>query len=303
MTNLPKLVVVAGPTASGKSSLGLTLAQTFHGEIVSADSRQVYRGLDLGTAKVTPTERALVPHHLLDIVDPRETYTVARFQREAIAAIDAILARQRQPLLVGGSPHYIQALVDHLDIPAIEPQPELRAQLEARPLAELLAELEQLDPRCAATIDRQNPRRVIRALEVCLVTGLPFSEQRRVADPLYNCLLLAIAWPRQELYARIDARVDERMEQGMVAEVRALLAEGLSHERLEAFGLEYRFISRLLRGDFPGEAEMVERLKFAIHDFTRRQLTWFRKDQRLTWIDGHQLDAAIEMVERFLHAA
>ena len=166
MTNLPKLVVVAGPTTSGKSSLGLTLAQTFHGEIVSADSRQVYRGLDLGAAKVTPTERALVPHHLLDVVDPRETYTVARFQQEASAAIDAILARQRQPLLVGGSPHYIQAVVDHLDIPAIEPQPELRAQLEARPLAELLAELEQLDPRCAATIDRQNPRRVIRALEV-----------------------------------------------------------------------------------------------------------------------------------------
>ena len=303
MTNLPKLVVVAGPTTSGKSSLGLTLAQTFHGEIVSADSRQVYRGLDLGAAKVTPTERALVPHHLLDVVDPRETYTVARFQQEASAAIDAILARQRQPLLVGGSPHYIQAVVDHLDIPAIEPQPELRAQLEARPLAELLAELEQLDPRCAATIDRQNPRRVIRALEVCLMTGQPFSEQRRVADPLYNCLLLAIGWPRQELYARIDARVDERMEQGMVAEVRALLAEGLSHERLEAFGLEYRFISRLLRGDFPGEAEMVERLKFAIHDFTRRQLTWFRKDQRLTWIDGHQLDTAIEIVAQFLHTA
>lgn len=300
MINVPKLIVVAGPTASGKSSLGITLAQTFQGEIVSADSRQVYRGLDLGTAKVTPAEQALVPHHLLDVVDPCETYTVAHFQRAAIAAIAAILARGHQPLLVGGSPHYIQAVVDHLDIPAIPPQPALRAQLEARPLEELLTELEQRDPHCAATIDRHNPRRVIRALEVCLVTGQPFSQQRRVAEPLYDCLLLALNWPRAELYARIDARVDERMHEGMVEEVRTLLAQGVSHERLEAFGLEYRYISRLLRGEFANEAAMVERLKFAIHDFTRRQLTWFRKDQRIVWIDGQQLATAVEIVGHFL---
>jgi tRNA dimethylallyltransferase len=300
MVHLPKLVVVAGPTASGKSSLGITLAQTFQGEIVSADSRQVYRGLDIGAAKVTPAEQALAPHHLLDVVDPCEIYSVARFQHEAIAAIDAILARGHQPILVGGSPHYIQAVVDHLDIPAIAPQPALRAQLEARPLEELLLELEQLDPQSAATIDQHNPRRVIRALEVCLVTGQPFSQQRRMAEPLYACLLLAIDWPRAELYARIDARVDERMGQGMVEEVHHLLANGISHERLEAFGLEYRYISRLLRGDFANEAAMVERLKFAIHDFTRRQLSWFRKDPRLIWLDGHQLSTAVEIVRRFL---
>lgn len=300
MEKLAKLVVVAGPTASGKSTLGITLAQEFHGEIVSADSRQVYRGLDIGAAKVTAEERALVPHHLLDVADPGETYTVARFQHEAVQAIDAILARGHQPFLVGGSPHYIQAIVDHLDIPPIPPQPELRARLEARSLEELLAELEQLDPQSAASIDRHNPRRVIRALEVCLVTGQPFSAQRRVAAPLYDCLLLAINWPRPELYARIDQRVDERMRQGMVEEVRQLLAQGLSHERLEAFGLEYRFISRLLRGEFPNEAAMVERLKFAIHDFTRRQLTWFRKDQRLTWIDGHDLASTADIVRQFL---
>ena len=300
MNKLAKLVVVAGPTASGKSSLGIALAQAFPGEIVSADSRQVYRGLDIGSAKVTPEERALVPHHLLDVADPRETYTVARFQQEAIEAIDAILARGKQPFLVGGSPHYIQAVVDHLDIPPIAPQPELRAQLEARPLAELLAELERLDSASAATIDRQNPRRVIRALEVCLVTGRPFSEQRGTAAPLYSCLQLAIDWPRAELYARIDRRVDERVEQGMVEEVRRLLAEGISHERLEAFGLEYRFISRLLRGEFTGESEMVQRLKFAIHDFTRRQLTWLRKDRRITWIDASRLASAHEVAGQFL---
>ncbi|HEU5379600.1 MAG TPA: tRNA (adenosine(37)-N6)-dimethylallyltransferase MiaA [Ktedonobacteraceae bacterium] len=303
MTELAKLVVIAGPTASGKSSLGISLAQEFHGEIVSADSRQVYRGLDLGSAKVTSEEQAMVPHHLLDVADPAEIYTVARFQQEAIAAIETILARAHQPFLVGGSPHYIQTVVDHLDIPSVPPQPELRSELETRPLDDLLLQLEQLDPRSAASIDRQNPRRVIRALEVCLVTGRPFSEQRKVATPLYNCLMIAPDWPRSELYARIDARVDERMHLGMVEEVRHLLANGLSHERLEALGLEYRFISRFLRGEFISEAAMVERLKFAIHDFTRRQLTWFRKDQRIIWIDGHQLDAAFEIVRQFLSTA
>jgi len=298
---LPRLLVVLGPTASGKSSLGISLAQQFDGEIVSADSRQVYRGLDIGTAKVTAEEQALVPHHLLDVVDVRETFTVSQFQRLAINAINDILARGKQPLLVGGSPHYIQAVVDNLDIPAIPPHKELRQQLEARPLAELLAQLEMLDPQSAATIDRQNPRRVIRALEVCLVSGKPFSAQsRNLASPLYSSLLLGIQWPREVLYKRIDQRVDERMGQGMVQEVRNLVEQGVDHERLDALGLEYRFISRWLRGEFKSEAEMVQRLKFAIHDFTRRQLTWFRKETRIVWIEGERMELANALVERFL---
>ncbi len=200
ITCLPKLVVLLGPTASGKSGLGITLAQRFNGEIISADSRQIYRSLDIGTAKVTPAEQALIPHHVLDVADPREIYTVAQFQRDAIAAINDILKRSHQPFLVGGSPHYIQTVVDNLDIPHIEPQPELRAQLEKRPLPELLEQLEELDPRGAATIDRNNPRRVIRALEVCLVSGKPFSQQRKMSDPLYQSLLLGIEWPREVLY-------------------------------------------------------------------------------------------------------
>lgn len=299
-----KLIVVLGPTASGKSALGIALALRFHGEIVSADSRQVYRGLDIGTAKVTAEERALVPHHLLDVADVQEIYTVSQFQQQAIVAINDIAARGLQPFLVGGSPHYIQAVVDNLDIPAVPPQPALRAELETRPLAELLAQLEELDPQSAAIIDRNNRRRVIRALEVCLTTGKPFSEQRRVEAPLYNSLLLGIQWPRQDLYRRIDQRVDERMQQGMVQEVCTLLDEGVSHERLEALGLEYRFISRWLRGEFPSEEAMVERLKFAIHDFTRRQSTWFRKDKRIVWIDGGNgaLERAEELVREFLRA-
>ncbi len=297
---LPPLIVVLGPTASGKSALGIELARRFHGEIVSADSRQVYRGLDIGTAKVTPQEQDLAPHHLLDVADPCEVYTVARFQQEAIAAINGILARGALPLLVGGSPHYIQAVVDHLQIPHIKPQPELRAQLEARPLADLLLQLAELDPQSAASIDRNNPRRVIRALEVCLVSGQPFSQQRGAADLLYRSLLLGINWPRELLYARIDARVDERLQQGMVQETRDLLAQGVSHERLDSLGLEYRYISRLLRGEFASEAEMAQRLKYAIHDFTRRQLTWFRKDRRIVWLEGMDVERASEYTRNFL---
>lgn len=299
----PNLVVVLGPTASGKSALGIGLAQRFHGEIVSADSRQVYRGLDIGTAKVTAEEQALVPHHVLDVVEPQDIYTVAQFQRDATAAINDILTRGHLPLLVGGSPHYIQAVVDNLAIPGVPPQVELRARLESQSLPELLHQLEQLDPQSAATIDRNNARRVIRALEVCIVTGKPFSEQRSKAQPLYRSLLLGIQWPRAVLYRRIDERVDERMGQGMVQEVRDLLARGITHERLDAFGLEYRFISRWLRSEFASEEEMVQRLKYAIHDFTRRQLTWFRRETRIAWIKGgeHMIEVAIQATNDFLH--
>jgi tRNA dimethylallyltransferase len=284
--SLSALIVILGPTAAGKSALGIALALRCNGEIVSADSRQVYRGMDIGTAKVTPAEQALVPHHVLDIADPHDSYSVSQFQHAAIAAINDILHRGRVPFLVGGSPHYIQAVVDNLDMPRVPPQPELRAALERRPLADLLAQLAELDPLSAATIDRNNPRRVQRALEVCLVTGRPFSEQRGTGQPLYDTFLLGIHWPRPVLYARIDAGIDERMQQGLVQEVQRLLALGLTHERLDALGLEYRFVSRLLRGEFADEAEMVQRLKYATHDFVRRQLAWFRKDQRILWIEG-----------------
>jgi tRNA dimethylallyltransferase len=301
-SQLPKIIVVLGPTASGKSALGIQLAQHFHGEIVSADSRQVYRGLNIGSAKVTKAEQALVPHHLLDVADPRESYSVSQFQHDATIAIDGILARGALPLLVGGSPHYIQAVVDRLDIPAVAPQPMLRAQLEAQPLANLLQQLERLDPQSAHTIDRKNPRRVIRALEVCLVTGKPFSQQRKRTRPLYSALQIGIQWPRAELYERIDQRIDQRMQQGLLLEVQRLLEQGVSYERLEALGLEYRFVSRWLRGEFVSEADMVQRLKFASHDFTRRQLSWFRRDERSIWLEGGERlrEQAQQRVQTFL---
>jgi tRNA dimethylallyltransferase len=301
MSSKPKLLVVLGPTASGKSALGIELAQRFNGEIISADSRQVYRGLDIGTAKVSPEERQLVAHHLLDVVDPQEVYTVAQFQQAANAAIDDILKRGRRPLLVGGSPHYIQAIIDNLDIPQVPPQMDLRDALARRPLAELVEQLASLDPQAANSIDRSNPRRVIRALEVCIVTGKAFSQLRSRGAARYVSLLLGIHWPREILYQRIDKRVDERIQQGMIQEVHDLIAQGIDHHRLDALGLEYRFISRWLRGEFASENEMVQRLKYAIHDFTRRQLTWYRREQRIVWIEGgeHMLDEAEKLAAAF----
>ena len=235
------------------------------------------------------------------MADLREIYTVAQFQQDAIRAINDILKRGHQPFLVGGSPHYIQAVIDNLDIPHIEPQPELRAQLEKRPLPELLAQLEKLDPRSAAAIDRDNPRRVIRALEVCLISGKPFSQQRKKAEPLYQFLVLGIEWPREELYQRIDTRVDERMQQGMVQEVQRLLDEGISHERLEALGLSI-VTSPFAKGRIQGtKRRWYKRLKYAIHDFTRRQLTWFRKDKRILWVERGDLGVIEEMVKKFYY--
>jgi tRNA dimethylallyltransferase len=210
--------------------------------------------------------------------------------------------RDHLPFLVGGSPHYIQTVVDNFEIPTVAPQLELRAELEARPLADLLRQLEELDPQSALVIDRQNPRRVIRALEVCLVTGQPFSQQRGIANPLYSALQLGIAWPRPILYARIDQRLDERFQQGLIQEVRGLLESGLSHERLDAFGLEYRFVSRWLRGEFASEVEMLQSLKYASHDFTRRQLSWFRRNKRIIWLAGDEdlLGQAQAAIQAFL---
>ena len=205
------LVVIVGPTAAGKTALSIELAEALDGEIVSADSRQIYRSMDIGTAKATPEQRARIPHHLLDVVSPDAVLTLADYQRLAYAAIDAILARGRLPILVGGTGQYVRAIVEGWNIPAVAPRPELRAELEAKAQVEgassLHGRLAQLDPVAASLIDYRNVRRVIRALEVCLATGRPISELQRKSAPAYRIKQIGVTRPRPELYARIDARV------------------------------------------------------------------------------------------------
>jgi tRNA dimethylallyltransferase len=297
----PPLLVVLGLTASGKSDLGIALARAWHGEIVSADSRQVYRGLDIGTAKVTLAERALVPHHLIDVVDPGAEFNVAMYQDMALAAIAAITARGALPVLVGGSPHYLQAVLEGLDIPRVPPNWDLRAELARRAPAELLALLRTYDPVAAAQVDPRNARRIVRAIEVCRATGAPYSAQRRRGPERFRTLKLGLNWPRDELYRRIDRRVDARLAQGMIAEVEGLIAQGVDPNWLHGLGLEYRFIVDYLAGRLTPRELMVERLKFAIHRFAREQLGWFRHDPNIIWLDPPGAESeAQRLVSEFL---
>lgn len=289
---LPRILVLVGTTASGKSALAIRLALHLGGEIVSADSRQVYRGLDLGAGKVTRDERALVRHHLLDVAELTGLrFTVAEYQRLATQALDEVVGRGRLAILVGGTGLYVRAIVDNPRFPAGNSDAALRTMLEQTPTPELAARLKQVDPVAAQQIDTRNPRRLVRALEVSLTSGAPFSAQRLHDPPRYEALQLGLTWPREELRRRIDARVDARLAStpSMLDEVRGLLDEGVSADRLRELGLEYRYLSRHALGEI-GYEQMVSELKTAIWQFARRQLTWFRRDERIQWLDPTRPD-------------
>jgi tRNA dimethylallyltransferase len=290
------LVVIVGPTAAGKTVLSIDLAEAVGGEIVSADSRQIYRGMDIGTAKVTAEERARVPHHLLDVVMPDQALSLAEYQALAYAAIADIHARGRLPFLVGGTGQYIQAVVEGWSIPAVAPHPELRAELEAKASAEgaeaLHGWLAALDPAAAARIDYRNVRRVIRALEVCLVTGQPITELQRKNPPPFDILQIGVTRPRPELYARIDTRVDQMMAAGLLDEVRRLDAAGYAWELPAMTGLGYRQIGEYLRDEVTLD-EAIARIKKGTRRFVQQQYNWFRlADHAINWFDPSESQAA-----------
>lgn len=282
----PALVLITGPTAVGKSALALVLAERFGGEIVSADSRQVYRRMDIGTAKPTAAERARMPHHLLDLVDPDEAFSVAEYQAAAERALADVAARGRVPFLVGGSPHYVQAVMDRLDLPRVAPQPALRAALEALaadqgPLA-VWGRLAAVDPKAAATADRYNVRRLIRAIEVATVTGEPLSVAARRRGAARPALHLALTAERPALYARIDARVQTMLADGWLDEVRGLLASGYDPRLPSLSATGYRELIQVVEGTLSLDAA-VTLIQQRTHGFARRQYTWLRRDPRLEW--------------------
>ncbi len=296
----PPLIVIAGPTASGKTALALAIAARlpdlvdvmgFEGvEIISADSRQIYRLMDIATAKPSAEERARVPHHALDMIWPDESYTLAEYQRDAQAAISAIHARGRLPLLVGGTGLYIRAVVDGLAIPEVEPQAELRAELEAEAAthgaAALVERLRRVDPISASRIDQANVRRLVRALEVSLVTGKPFSEQQGSRPTPYTTILtLGLSMERTALHARADQRIAAMLRSGLVEETRALVERGYTWSLPSMSSLGYREMGAYLRGEISLE-EAVARFEFATHAYIRRQMTWFRTDTRIHWLDA-----------------
>jgi tRNA dimethylallyltransferase len=283
-----RLVAIVGPTAVGKSALAIRLAQAFDGEIVSADSRQVYRCMDIGTAKPSPEERALVPHHLIDIVDPDQDFTLALYQDMASSAIEDIQRRGRLALLVGGSGLYVKSIVEGLSIPPVAPDAELRRSLEQKAIREghtsLHNELKAIDPMAAAGIDPRNVRRVIRAMEVYHVTGNQFSSQRQ-STPSFDSLMVGLTTARDDLYGKIDSRVDSMIERGLVGEVAGLLERGYSLDLPAMSGMGYKQIGQYINSEM-GLEEAVQRIKYDTHRFARHQYAWFRPgDESINWFD------------------
>ena len=282
---LPRLIVIEGTNASGKSALGVELAARFGGEIISADSRQVYRRLDLGSGKITPEEMRGVPHHLLDIREPGEFFSMAAFQRLAYEAIDGILSRGRVPFLVGGTGLYVDAVADGYELSDRPPDPVLRARLETYDTPALYAMLRERLP--DTDIDPRNRHRVMRALERLEADDYhPGRKQSR-----FQLLKLGVTWPREILKQRIDERLDRRLAEGMVDEVRSMLADGVSETFLVKLGLEYKYLTWYLTGKM-GYEQMREELSLAIKRFAKRQMIWFRRDPRIRWLNMAENPAA-----------
>ncbi|MFI9495480.1 MULTISPECIES: tRNA (adenosine(37)-N6)-dimethylallyltransferase MiaA [Streptomyces] len=283
----PRVITVVGPTAAGKSDLGVFLAQRLGGEVVNADSMQLYRGMDIGTAKLTPAERGGIPHHLLDVWDVTDTASVAEYQRLARAEIDRLLAAGRVPVLVGGSGLYVKGAIDALEFPGTDP--EVRARLEDE-LARngsgaLHARLADADPQAARAILAGNGRRIVRALEVIEITGKPFTANLPGDEAVYDAVQIGVDVERPELDARITARVDRMWEAGLVDEVRHLETLGLREGRTASRALGYQQVLAALAGECTEQEARAETVR-ATKRFARRQDSWFRRDARVRWLSG-----------------
>jgi len=308
-----RLVAIVGPTAAGKSEFALRLAELFPVEIVSADSRQVYRYMDIGTSKPAIAERESVPHHVIDVVDPDEDFSLAMYHELAFKAIDTVHKRAKLPLLVGGSGLYVWSLIEGWTIPPVTPDREQRRILEARAEREgghnLHQELQSIDPVAAAKISPHNTRRIIRALEIHHATGQLPSQQQRKEQPQFSTLIIGVTRDRQELYRRIDSRVDRMVEAGLVDEVEQLLSKGYSASLPSMSGIGYRQIGQFLHGDMT-LTQATDKMKVETHRLARHQYAWFRLgDKRIIWLDPDDagdeamvstMNMAVDRIESFV---
>ncbi|MGI6343972.1 MAG: tRNA (adenosine(37)-N6)-dimethylallyltransferase MiaA [Bacillota bacterium] len=291
---MQRLLVIVGPTAVGKTDTAILLAQQLGGEIVSADSMLIYRGMDIGTAKPTAEERSGVPHHLIDVVAPGEPFSVADFQQLARAKIREIALRGKLPMLVGGTGLYVRAVIDHYNFIPAETNWALRAELRRQGaeggLERLYERLKKVDPVAADRIHPRDERRIIRALEVYTTTGHPLSYWERQPDdsrPLYDLVMIGLTRPREQLYQRINQRVHHMLEQGLLQEAAELLRDGLPEDFIANQAIGYKELFAYLRGEETLE-EALERLKLHTRRYAKRQLTWFRADRRIQWLDVSQ---------------
>jgi len=297
----PKIIVVLGPNASGKSDLAVILAKKFNGEIISADSRQVYKGMDVGTGKVPlkKTKNSLfykgIKHYLIDVVSPKKVFTVTNYQKLATKALKEILNKKKLPIICGGTGFYIDALIYNYQFPPIKPQPKLRKKLEKLSTEKLFEKLKKLDSKYAQKIDFHNRRRLIRALEIILTLKKPMPQLKKYSP--YNVLKIGIYRLPNELKKRIEKRLIKRLNEGMIKEVKKLRQTGVSWKKLYDFGLEYRYIGLFLQNKLSYQ-EMIKKLKTKIWQYARRQMIWFRKDKEIKWVSNR--NELIKLVRNFL---
>lgn len=297
ITEKPKLIVVLGPTAVGKTNLSIKLAKKFNGEIISADSRQVYRGMNIGSGKITKKEMEGIPHYLLDVANPKKRFSLAEYKQLADKAIEKIIKKKKNPFLVGGTGFYIQAVVDNIIIPEVKPDWNLRKILEKLTTKELFSLLKKKDRRRAITsnIDKNNRRRLIRALEIVLKTGKTVPDLQ--SKPCFDVLMIGVNKSPEKLKKLIQKRLDKRLKNGMITEVKKLKKQGLSWKRLEEFGLEYKLIAQYLQNKISKE-KMIERIQIESEQYAKRQMTWFKRDKRIHWIKNQK--QAEKLIKAFL---
>lgn len=296
---MDKLIVITGTNASGKSGLGVELAKRFDGEIVSADSRQVFTGLDLGSGKITKEEMQGIPHYMIDVAAPNDFFSLKDYQTGAYAAIDDIIDRGKTPFLVGGTGLYINSVVDGYNLTDAKPDLEIRKKIEAMSREDIIAHLEGVNPDALKSVDILNKRRLERALEKSLA-GYSHDNE---SIPKYEVLEIGVTWPREVLYERIRIRLDKRLNEGMIDEVKSLRENGATDDFLFKLGLEYRYILMYLRGEFADYDAFYNKLFMEIRHLAKEQMTWFRKRKNIKWIDmeDNPEDAATRLIEGFLN--
>lgn len=291
-----KIIIIIGPTASGKSALAVQVAQKFNGEIISADSRQVYKGLDIGSGKITIKEKLGIKHYLLDVISPKKVFTASLFKTQAKKALKEIISKNKIPIIAGGTGFYLDTILYDLDLPKVEPNKDLRQKLSSRPTTELFKMLRKLDARRAKTIDNSNRPRLIRAIEIATELGqVPILKQK--INPQYDFLIIGIKTSPISLSQKINQRLDTRLRQGLITEVKSLRQNKVSEQRLYDLGLEYRYVLAYLKKEITKE-EMKTILAQEINKYAKRQLTWFKRYKQTHWLN--QPNEAFTLVKKFL---
>lgn len=291
------MVVILGPTATGKSGLAVKLARKYHGEVISADSRQVYKGLDIGTGKITKDEMQGIHHWLLDIVNPKDSFSVAQFQEQVRAKIQTILKRSKLPIICGGTGFYIDSVVNNTVLPEVPPNKKLRAKLEKKSAEELALMLKQLDENRYNNIDINNKVRLVRAIEIATAIGKVPKNINNESE--YNFLKIGLVLSNEDLRSKINKRLKLRIKQGMIEEAERLHKKGLSYERMRELGLEYRYLADFLEKKI-SKIEMISKLETEIWRYAKRQMTWFKKDKRIKWFNPKEIRKIQKEINSFL---